>query len=149
MTIKVKKFKKRSRSSAISDYGLSEKQYDLVNQYIKENNLPADASVSIDVTPEGEILISTVNSGNVASSRPMPPTQAIGDYVAATLEPGKAPTIQGSTTDALISKGFAILVLIASALSVLWYASNFYFDVKDQIEARAKGSDNNCSNSLT
>jgi hypothetical protein len=49
-----------------------------------------------------------------------------------------------------MSKGFAIISLAASLITVIWYASRFYFDVKDQIAARANDrnatNDNNLSN---
>lgn len=147
--IKIKNFTRKSRNAAKKAYDLTDEQYDQVNAYIQENSLSLDAAILVEETPEG-LNISTCDAdGTDVQESANPPHSPSGNYLKATFEPGKAPLIQGSSTDPFVSKGFAIITLVASALTVIWYASRFYFDVKDQIAARANGSNAASGNTLS
>ena len=148
--IKVKNFTKKSRNAAKNAYELTDGEYDQVNAFIRENSLSPDAAILVEGMPDG-IKISICDADDIGVQDSGKQTCChTGNYVKATLEPGKAPLIQGSTTDPFMSKGFAIISLAASLITVIWYASRFYFDVKDQIAARANDrnatNDNNLSN---
>ena len=147
--INIKKFSQKSRNSAKKAYDLTDAEYDQINAYIRDNNLSPANSILVEETPEG-LNISTCDAdGTDVLESANPPHSPSGNYLKATFEPGKAPLIQGSSTDPFVSKGFAIITLVASALTVIWYASRFYFDVKDQIAARANGGNAASGNTLS
>lgn len=147
--INIKKFSQKSRNSAKKAYDLTDAEYDQINAYIRDNNLSPANSILVEETPEG-LNISTCDADDTGVQESANQTRCpSGNYVKATLEPGKAPLIQGSTTDPFMSKGFAFIVMVASAITVFWYASRFYFDVKDQIAARANGNSATSGNTLS
>lgn len=147
--IKTKRFTTKSRNAAKQAYDLTDEEYDQINAYIRDNNISSDTTILVEETPEG-LNISTCDADDTGVQESANQTRCpSGNYVKATLEPGKAPLIQGTTTDPLISKGFAVIVMVASAITVLWYASRFYFDVKDQIAARANGNSATSGNTLS
>lgn len=144
LQFKVKKFKSKTKCDAMSAYKLSEGRYKQVDEYITYNNLSANTTVFIEELPDGKIELSArAPAGDTLYSSTSPD----GEYVKASLEPGKAPTIQGLTTNSIIVDGFAVACLISAVTACVWQVAALVFAIQDRKWGRLSSGGSNNANS--
>lgn len=153
--IKVKKFVNKSRNESKSAFGLDDKQYDLINSFIRNNGVAHSVVLLVELAEDGEVL--SIKQRNTGSS----------DMVGGDGEKGKSGSegnalklpkcepgtvnihmdsngkvqISGQSKDKRLVNGFAVIGLIAGLITCIKIIKEFIDSFKKNGESQNNKSE--------